>query len=1231
MAGEELINRIADRNAVKEDYDYVVGLVESIDKMIQDVNRRLTSMGKGAPASSSDQRAQTDELAQSNKKLLDVQAALARETERRAEAERRMSEGLTASQAATREQTTLLRNQAVAVSELATPYARLAAQVAVAQSAAKNAGAAVIELTQQFGENSAQVRAAQAEYDKLKTKGLELTESIKRLEAAVGDNRRNVGNYVGAVQSLRPALDEVRGKLNQLTQAGEQSSKEFNELSRVEQHLAQVVGQQAEGYASLTAEIRATEKVLADMYAAGLQGTEAFVQMDQEVRKLHTDLNEFHKRQQLLENDTPVLTTLAFAARGLGGAYAAAMGASALFADGNEKVEKELNKLVAVMTFLQGLMETTELLKQSDAVLTALQASQEKAYTGWLALKNYWLNGTAAAQAASNEVTAASVPVAEAATAATEGQAVANEGLAVAEGTATAGAIALRVALTAVGIGAVIALVIGIVEAFKAWTSSTMDEVAALKELSEAQMKVIEANRTYRESLNAGGDKQLDMLKNQLSVMQAQGRSQYEILAAQQQIAQHQAITAQPDAQENSRSVQLNRKNDMDQHALEYRHATQLMEDADQHYADTGEESWKRTRDMWKDIADAQKAAFDSIKAEYDDGVKANQEYNDAIQKQAEIAAEVQRLHQQELTAYTLLQAKNRAQGIIDQSAKIEANEKSTQAERIAALKASAAAQRQIAASERTAILADPGTTTTPGGGVDQANATYKAQRVKIALDLATSIEKVNNDFRLRDLQAVYETEKAKLDFISATEEKISQDNRKGLNERLAAYAAYVHAQKALIELDYNNQIQKTPLLTTAQRGALDEQKQDKTTGVDIKSVTDVTGIAKDALDQQFKNTSGAADTSGINAEIAAYQKLNDQLKAGTIDLKTYNQEKAKLENSAATKALQVQTDLLEKLSADYKKNGIDTTEIDKQIAENKLAMIKKVGDAQEAAAAKQKATEQEGAKLTQTLVSKTTDLIFSLADDSIERQKNALQKQQDQQEKAADAQIAAVSRMNLSDQDRAARIKIIQAEEQIQKEANAREQRKLDQEKAKFDKAASIAKIIEATAVAATEALSYGPISGEIFAALVIAAGAVELAKVAATPIPAYAGGTGVSGTPTAGVARVSERGAELGILPTGDKFMTPSRESLMYLPKGTRIIPHDEVAEHLNGSYAVDMRTLAGYPDPGGQQIERLTGAVNKQTQELVKALGALEVKGGDVHVHLNPDWNFYLSKNL
>ena len=80
-----------------------------------------------------------------------------------------------------------------------------------------------------------------------------------------------------------------------------------------------------------------------------------------------------------MESEAPVLGAITLAAKGLAGAYAVGAGSVALFAEGNEKVEKELNKLVAIMTILQGLNEAYELINKSGAGAQAIKMALTRA------------------------------------------------------------------------------------------------------------------------------------------------------------------------------------------------------------------------------------------------------------------------------------------------------------------------------------------------------------------------------------------------------------------------------------------------------------------------------------------------------------------------------------------------------------------------------------------------------------------------------------------------------------------------------------------------------------------------------------------------------------------------------------------------------------------------------------------------------------------------------------
>jgi len=137
-------------------------------------------------------------------------------------------------------------------------------------------------------------------------------------------------------------------------------------------------------------------------------------------------------------------------------------------------------------------------------------------------------------------------------------------------------------------------------------------------------------------------------------------------------------------------------------------------------------------------------------------------------------------------------------------------------------------------------------------------------------------------------------------------------------------------------------------------------------------------------------------------------------------------------------------------------------------------------------------------------------------------------------------------------------------SEERILAEAKYdKEKRKLARKQAVLDRAQGLFNIGISTATAIMNALAqFGPIAGAIFAGIIGAMGAAQIATVLATPLPAYKDGGVV---PFDQIARVSEEGQELMISPSGNVGLTPINESIMSLEKGTRIVPHNDTMKLL------------------------------------------------------------------
>jgi hypothetical protein len=80
---------------------------------------------------------------------------------------------------------------------------------------------------------------------------------------------------------------------------------------------------------------------------------------------------------------------------------------------------------------------------------------------------------------------------------------------------------------------------------------------------------------------------------------------------------------------------------------------------------------------------------------------------------------------------------------------------------------------------------------------------------------------------------------------------------------------------------------------------------------------------------------------------------------------------------------------------------------------------------------------------------------------------------------------------------------------------------------------------------------------------------GAASIAAILSKPIPQYAVGTD---NHPGGLAIVGEQGAEIAQI-GGKSFLTPSTATVLDLPSGTKVIPHDESMKRL-GMSGMDIR---------------------------------------------------------
>ena len=332
-----------------------------------------------------------------------------------------------------------------------------------------------------------------------------------------------------------------------------------------------------------------------------------------------------------------------------------------------------------------------------------------------------------------------------------------------------------------------------------------------------------------------------------------------------------------------------------------------------------------------------------------------------------------------------------------------------------------------------------------------------------------------------------------------------------------------------------------------------------------------------------------AEDTKLVNQSLAASNRLialNKEYDDGLITQRDYQDKAKELTRQATGEQLQIQLAALKQILAaqaaavglgfgkpeDLTRTNNAITGVQEKINVNAAGQN---SDGTKSAKDRQEENFQDAQKVandTIAIAQGVDDIQKQIDDARIER----LQRQYDILERNATFEKAQVQAGVGTARDKAQKEKQIDADLNANKLKIQKESIAAKRKEAEFDKAISVARIIEGTAVAIVAALKDGPVIGEIEAVLIGALGAVELTKVLAAPLPQYA--KGVKKSPE-GHAIVGERGIEGRIEPTGQFSLTPSVPTLTYLQKGTEIIPHHELIK------------LMAKPDPvqyvGGQKI--------------------------------------------
>lgn len=329
----------------------------------------------------------------------------------------------------------------------------------------------------------------------------------------------------------------------------------------------------------------------------------------------------------------------------------------------------------------------------------------------------------------------------------------------------------------------------------------------------------------------------------------------------------------------------------------------------------------------------------------------------------------------------------------------------------------------------------------------------------------------------------------------------------------------------------------------------------------------EVEEIAKSAAAQQVVRN------AMYNSEMKEMEKA---FASGLISREEYENKKAEITERFSIDTAKAAVSSLEEQLSVEELNADKREEIAERLQKAKADLAKAEADAEinelERIRKKEEDMEDERNERIQKSINIAMDALSTVADFAYtmyQRDIEELEKQQEANEEAYNADVERIDSLVeqgvLSTEEGEARKRAAEAETAKRNEELENEKIKLQQKQAKWDKAVQIAQTGIATARGIMEAWQLGPILGAIMAGVVAAMGAVQVATIAATPIPAYKEGT-KNGGHIGGLAIVGDGGKQEVIVYGGKGWVTPDTPTVVDLPRGAEVYPDINSFDNVN-----------------------------------------------------------------
>lgn len=487
-------------------------------------------------------------------------------------------------------------------------------------------------------------------------------------------------------------------------------------------------------------------------------------------------------------------------------------------------------------------------------------------------------------------------------------------------------------------------------------------------------------------------------------------------------------------------------------------------------------------------------------------------------------------------------------------------SEASTEKQRLTAIKSNFEERKKIAKAEIEFARNQPGAYNIDANGKKTATAKTLAAEIKFKEDMqAINIEftdktyKTTEEYRKRDLAADSAMLKNKLSIQDEFAKNLLARETASIQDRLAAQEQLVKDQETA-ENDRYKLAKDKKGLTDKEIEAIETEHQTNLTLIATRATVSRIELIRRLTVEAIQRDGNIIEANNLDILAADYNALADNLERKKITLKQFNEQKSVIDRNYADKSLNDQLIAIDKTIEAEKAADKDITALMKQreslvaqIAKNRANLIAET-------AKTEKEKEKEIFDKVKELAFATLDLIHQTVVAQYDIEIQRLQELQAAKAEYYATEIDNIKNSSLAADEKARRTKVLEADAATARKKYDAEIREQNIKKAKADREFQIFQIIGNTAIGISKALSE---LNPVLAAIIGAIGAVQIAKVLATPIPKYADGTD---NHPGGPAIYGEAGAEIVKEPGKNPYIV-DQATLGLLPKGTKVTPMDQV----------------------------------------------------------------------